>query len=67
MSNAMYGENSVAAGSPTSENIVTIGQSARGSFTVPTLLPFSVTVYQGTTSTLPAGTAYMYVEARRMR
>lgn len=44
-----------------------IGRSARGSFSVPTLLAFSVTINNSTNPTLPAGTATLTVEARRRR
>lgn len=46
---------------------VVIGQSARGNFTVPTLLPFQVTIDQSADAALLAGTAYLQVEGRRRR
>jgi hypothetical protein len=53
------------AGSETAARV--IGQIARGSFTVPTLLAFTVHVDQSTATGLAAGTATLDVEARRMR
>jgi hypothetical protein len=46
---------------------VVVGQTGRGSYTVPTLLAFSVTIDQSTSAALTAGTASVVVEARRMR
>jgi hypothetical protein len=48
------------------ETLVLVGQTARGSFAVPTLLSFEVQVFQGSAS-LPAGTMILRVEARRRR
>lgn len=44
-----------------------IGRTGRGSFSVPTLLPFSVQIDQGIGAGQPAGTAYLVVEGRRRR
>lgn len=44
-----------------------VGPYARGSFTVPTLLPFYVNVNQSFDASLLAGSATMSVEARRRR
>jgi hypothetical protein len=66
MSNAMSGFSWVS-GASTTQLVVLNAQAARGSFSVPTLLPFRCVVSQAGTSTLPAGTATLQVEARRMR
>jgi hypothetical protein len=68
MSNNLSG--SLAIGSSTGQQETggtVIGTAARGSFSVPTLMPFTVTVEQGTQTNLPAGSATLRVEARRMR
>lgn len=46
---------------------VIIAQGGRGSFSVPTLLTFSVAINQANDNSLPAGGATVIVEARRMR
>lgn len=51
----------------TFENVLVIGQAARGSFAVPSLMAFGIQVNQGQASGLAAGTATMYLEARRAR
>jgi hypothetical protein len=65
VSNQMFGLNGnfTMAGEETS---IIIGQSARGSFAVTTLMSFEVQVYQGTAA-LPAGLMTMRIEARRRR
>jgi hypothetical protein len=67
LSNQMAGRAFETAAAATSEIAMVIGQAARGSFTVPTLIPFSCTVDQSTSTGLIAGTANMRVEARRIR
>jgi hypothetical protein len=65
-SNAMWGTIGEYATAPSAGYFVIVGQSARASLSVPTLLAFSVTVAQ-TVAGLPAGTATVVVEARRAR
>lgn len=66
MSNDMIGENAnFALG--TMENIVVIGQSARGSFAVTTVMAFEMNVDNSPTSTLAAGTMSLRLEGRRRR
>lgn len=66
MSNDMIGENAnFVAGS--AENVVIVGQSARGSFAVTTMLTFEVNVDNSTTTSLVAGTMAMRLEGRRRR
>jgi hypothetical protein len=68
MSNAMLGVAGITTyGAGSTQTLSLIGQNARGNFTVPTLLPFAVAVYNNTGSTLVAGTVTLTVEARRMR
>lgn len=67
MSNNMGGGGVPASVSGTEEWLVNIGKAARGSFTVPTLLSFSVTVHQAINAALLAGSATLNVEARRRR
>jgi hypothetical protein len=62
ISNPMWGSN----WSSPAEDVIIIGQSARGSFTVPTLLAFNTTVSQ-VAAGLTAGTANFDIEARRAR
>ena len=66
VSNEMFGLNGNFTFPGEAEDVVIIGQSARGSFAVPTLLSFEVQVYQSSTA-LPAGVMTMRVEARRRR
>jgi hypothetical protein len=65
VSNAMFGLNTnfTMAGE---EEVIIIGQSARGSFAVNTLLSFEVQVYQGTAG-LTGGTMDLRIECRRRR
>lgn len=68
MSNSMIGgiiATTALAGVET--DAVVIGRAARGSFKVPTLLPFRVTINQTPLAALPAGIATLAIEARRMR
>lgn len=71
MSNAMVGWMGVfsATASPAvdAEDLVLIGQSARGSFAVPTPLAFDIQVDQSTASGLPSGVMLIRIEARRRR
>jgi hypothetical protein len=65
MSNEMFGLNgNFTVGGE--ETVIIIGQSARGSFAVTTMLTFNVQVYQAAVA-LPAGTMTMRIEARRRR
>ena len=66
MSNEMFGLNGNLTFPGEVEEVVIIGQSARGSFAVATLLSFEVQVYQSSTA-LVAGVMTMRVEARRRR
>ena len=70
MSNAMFGVmglfNVTQFVSLDVERVVLVGQTARGSFAVPTLLSFEVQVFQGSPG-LPAGVMTLRVEARRRR
>jgi hypothetical protein len=50
-----------------SESVILNATPARGNFTVPTLLAFSVSVWQSTDASLPAGTATLTVSGRRRR
>jgi hypothetical protein len=65
--NDMFGLAVVNTAVSSDQTVRVNGQPARGSFTVPTLLPFSVTVDQSTATGLLAGMATMSVSARRMR
>jgi hypothetical protein len=68
LSNIMHGAIWFGAvATQTAQDIAFNGQNARASVTVPTLLPFMVTVGQNTDAALTAGTATLTVEARRMR
>lgn len=70
LSNGMAGASAIfstSGGGQGAENIVLIGQAARGSFSIPTLLPFSVSVNMVGTTGLPAGSMLMRLEARRAR
>lgn len=68
MSNPMTGAvNFGSSGAATVEELLLLSATARGSFSVPTLMPFSCTVFQLSASTLPAGTATFNFEGRRMR
>ena len=66
MSNAMFGLNGNFTFPGEAENVIIIGQSARGSFAVNTQLTFQVQVFQSSTA-LPAGTMTLGIEARRRR
>jgi hypothetical protein len=66
MSNNMAGGQwQLASGS--TESVAINGRAARGSFSVPSLLPFTIIIDQAFATGLPAGTATFTVEARRMR
>lgn len=73
VSNSMVGYTALAAsvgsqaGGTGVEGVVVIGQYARGSFAVPTLLAFVTRVDQSSNNTLPAGTMQLHFEARRRR
>lgn len=68
MSNTMYGSLWTAIGTGAPESITISGMIARGSFSAPTLLPFSVTVSMaGDSSLTTPGTAVLLVEGRRRR
>jgi hypothetical protein len=64
LSNDMVGLTGVSG---STENPIVIGQTASGSFSVPTLFAWHVSVDQSSTSTLLAGNANMMFEARRVR
>lgn len=66
MSNPMFGLNGNFTMAGEAETVVIIGQSARGSFAVNTLLSFEVQVFNNAT-TEPAGTMTLRIEARRRR
>lgn len=66
MSNPMFGLNGNFTMAGESETVIIIGQSARGSFAVNTLLSFEVQVFNNAT-TDPAGTMTLRIEARRRR
>ena len=66
MSNQMIGLNG-NFGAMAPITVVIIGQCARGSFAIPTLLTFLVQVDQAITSGLPAGDMSLRLEARRRR
>ena len=66
VSNEMIGLNGNFTMPGEEESIVIVGQSARGSFAVATLLSFEVQVYQSS-AVLTAGTMDLRVEARRRR
>lgn len=65
MSNQMYGLIGNFSGTEI-ETVIIIGQPARGSFAVTTLMSFEVEVFQGSAAT-PAGIMSMRLEARRRR
>lgn len=69
VSNSMIG--AIGVSDPTAwamQNALSlIGKTARGSVSVPTLLPFSIYISQLGLTTMTAGTATLFVEARRMR
>jgi hypothetical protein len=68
MSNQMWAVTNVfTTAGASEENIALNAQAARGNFSVPTLLAFTIGINQGVASTLPAGTATLTLEARRMR
>jgi hypothetical protein len=68
VSNSMLGISwQVVSGVATSQDLTINSTQARGSFTVPTLLPFSITINQSTATGLLAGTAILTVQARRVR
>jgi hypothetical protein len=68
MSNEMWGvANAFTSGGVSEQNISLNAQAARGSFSVPTLLAFTIDIGQSAAASLPAGTATVQVEARRMR
>jgi hypothetical protein len=66
MSNPMFGLNGNFTMAGEAETVIIIGQSARGSFAVTTLLTFEVQVFNNSTSD-PAGTMTLRIEARRRR
>jgi hypothetical protein len=66
MSNDLAGTNWQQTVVGQTESDVILSKTARGSFSTPTLLPFSATINQGT-SGFSAGSATLTIEARRMR
>jgi hypothetical protein len=66
MSNSMFGLNG-NFGAMAPETVIIIGQSARGSFAVNTVMTFLVEVDQAITAGLPAGVMTLRIEARRRR
>jgi hypothetical protein len=66
MSNPMFGLNGNFTMAGEAETVVIIGQSARGSFAVNTMMIFEVQVFNSSTSD-PAGTMTLRIEARRRR
>jgi hypothetical protein len=68
ISNNMFGSVTVlGTTTPDIEGVYLIGATARGNFTVPTLLAFSYNVLQSQNSVLAAGTGTVTVEGRRLR
>lgn len=70
ISNNMAGLNTFAGAGALdnlSEQILLLGAQARGSFSVPTLLPFVVIIDQSGATGLPAGTGELAFNARRRR
>jgi hypothetical protein len=59
--------NSIGGASPVAEYASVMSPTTRANVTVPTLLPFTLTVHQDTSSSLPAGNGILYVFGRRVR